>query len=154
MATSSLITENTKNNNRNHVNIAHSNNTNIPMSHTSPSSPPTITSVVSIAGMLSPLSSPPPPSAKAVMAPMHTKEHDLSMWQSAVNAFGLDQPSPEQMIQQQMQAQSRNIILQSMAVQGMGITEALKDYGTLDFSDPYMFPTINLSLWTRSKRQE
>ncbi|KAF9305482.1 hypothetical protein BGZ74_010057 [Mortierella antarctica] len=89
--------------------------------------------------MLSPLSSPPPPSAKAVMAP-HAKEHDLSMWQSAVNAFGLDQPSPEQLIQQQMQAQSRNIILQSMAVQGMGITEALKDYGTVDFSDPLLFP--------------
>ncbi|KAF9384448.1 hypothetical protein CPB97_005669 [Podila verticillata] len=126
MATSSLITDNTNNHNYNHINIANNKNS---MSHTlsSPSSPPTLPTVVSIAGMLSPLSSPPPPSAKAVMAP--TKEMD-SMWPSSVNAFGLDQPSPEQLIQQQMQAQSRHIILQSMAVQGMSMASV----GTLDFS--------------------
>lgn len=129
MATSSLITNNTNNHNHNHNHINIANNSNNSMSHTlsSPSSPPTIPTVVSIAGMLSPLSSPPPPSAKAVMAP--TKEMD-SMWPSSVNAFGLDQPSPEQLIQQQMQAQSRHIILQSMTVQGMSMASV----GTLDFS--------------------
>ncbi|KAF9398107.1 hypothetical protein BGZ94_006103, partial [Podila epigama] len=128
-------------------------------SMSSPSSPIPATAVVSIAGMLSPLSSPPQPMAKAAFilptatalslssatastantttatstatsstsTPSSKPEMplDFALWPSSTNGrglfpdsasvFGLDQLSPEQMIQQQMQAQSRHIILQSMA---------------------------------------